>query len=106
MPCAHQLLPRLVANEVLTKEDFHPFWWLNRSLQDEFPILRIQDPDIVKVLKGRPKDDGPFAGPVTKLEVPSSTTPTVLQLDATPPVPASRANPRPTKSSIRRTRSQ
>jgi hypothetical protein len=78
MPCAHQLLPRLVANEILTKEDFHPFWWLDRSLQDEFPILRIQDPDIVKVLKGRPKDDGPFAGPVTNSETPSPAAAIVM----------------------------
>jgi hypothetical protein len=109
IPCAHQLLPKLARNEVIVKEDFHRFWWLERSLDNELSILQIKEPEVVKVLKGRPRGTGPFAAPTTKpasrpAGPPPSTAPAVLQTE-TPPVPASRDKSRPTKPSIRRTRS-
>jgi hypothetical protein len=56
--------------------------------------------------KGRTRGSGPFAGQETKApEAPPSTAPAVLQT-STPPVPASGTNPRPTKPSVRRKRSQ
>jgi hypothetical protein len=72
IPCSHTLLLFHNNKRALTKADFHPFWWLDRSLADEDAYLRIQEPDRVEVLRGRPRNSAPF---VSDLQAPLSTAP-------------------------------
>ena len=104
IPCAHQLVSKLINNGVLIKTDFHPFWWLDRNLAEEIPVLRFKEPDVVRVLKGRPRGNGPFAGSTSILNSDlslASTAPAALMVSATP----SASNQRPVKPSAHRTRS-
>ena len=104
IPCAHQLVSKLINNGVLIKTDFHPFWWLDRNLAEEIPVLRFKEPDVVRVLKGRPRGNGPFAGSTSILHSDLSlpfTAPAALMVSATP----SASNQRPVKPSARRNRS-
>jgi hypothetical protein len=75
LPCAHELrdiIKRRADGDKtakLTKSDFDKYWWLERRLDEEYPHLRLQDPDLVKG-KGRPRGSGPFA-----TSTPSATSP-------------------------------
>jgi len=73
IPCSHELLRRHEANELrLRKEDFHPYWWLERSLVDENQYLRYQEFDRTENLRGRPRNTDVFAPQPT---APRSTAP-------------------------------
>ncbi|KAI1370045.1 hypothetical protein F4677DRAFT_439492 [Hypoxylon crocopeplum] len=60
IPCAHDMLPKLEAREVIEKAEIDPYWWLDRDLADEYPHLRIQNPDVVINTRGRPRNHGAF----------------------------------------------
>ena len=70
----------------------HRFWWLDRSLDIGYSILRVEEPLVVTVLKGRPKGTGPF-GNEEATRAPPSTAPAAME------------TPRPLQPSIRRDRS-
>ena len=61
LPCSHIIFQRLRDKEFITKQDIHRFWYLERSLEVEYPLLQIIEPKVVTVLKGRPRNSGPFA---------------------------------------------
>jgi hypothetical protein len=60
IPCSHKLLDLYKEARQLQKTDFHPFWWLIRSLADEDHYLQLREPDRVEVLRGRPRNSAPF----------------------------------------------
>jgi len=95
IPCAHQLQQKHGEDDSqaadqwhLEKHDFHRFWWLdvplvrlfclssflcrsNQKQDVEDPYLRIYDPDVVTVTRGRPAAGRPFAGePAPQLQRP------------------------------------
>lgn len=78
LPCAHEIDEFLEHNDTLTRDHFDRFWWLDRPLDEEEPLFRIQDPLVVQNTRGRPQGVGPFG------EAPPSTAPAAL--GAAPPV--------------------
>ncbi|KAI9764390.1 MAG: hypothetical protein M1839_005955 [Geoglossum umbratile] len=124
LPCVHELEQMLEGdgNAKLVRSQFNKFWWLDQSLNEEEPLLRIQDPDVVQNTRGRPRGTGPFA----ESAPPPSTAPAALGT-ATALAPRghgsrgrtgrsshgygnntklSERDPQLTKLSVRRTRSQ
>jgi hypothetical protein len=62
IPCQHRLMDRRRAGNLkLEKVDFHPYWWLDRSLQDEDQYLQYHEFDRVRSLRGRPRGSTNFA---------------------------------------------
>ena len=59
--CPSRLAYRLEAGSPLDEFDVHPFWWLNRDLIDENPLLALQSPDKVTNTRGRPTNAGTFS---------------------------------------------
>ncbi|RYP48552.1 hypothetical protein DL768_005591 [Monosporascus sp. mg162] len=60
MPCSHDLFRILSEGGTVKKADWHRFWWLDRSLDDEDPFLDIEEPLEVTGSRGRPRGSGPF----------------------------------------------
>ncbi|KKO96460.1 hypothetical protein THAR02_11439 [Trichoderma harzianum] len=99
MPCAHYLAEEVIlAGKPLTIKTIHPRWWLDKPLDLNEPLLRIQDPDIVQNLRGRPRLPQNDKRPVDAGLQPISTTSSQLSL------PTSSQGSRRLNSSIRRTR--
>ncbi|CAP67728.1 uncharacterized protein PODANS_1_16160, partial [Podospora anserina S mat+] len=111
LPCLHLIHQVQKNNQVLELKDFHPFWWLERSLVDEDRYLQYQDFDRVTVLRCRPRGSDAFAPDAT---APRSTVPLGLQVQPTPtpsPPCIQRTNPQlpsttDLRQSLRRTASQ
>ena len=86
IPCRHELLERYKDGKlVLKKEDFHPYWWLERSLADEDEYLRYQEFDQVEQLRGRPRHSQAFA---SDPRAPRSTAPISTQTSVTETAPS------------------
>jgi hypothetical protein len=80
IPCSHQLFNFHEAKRCLEKSDFHPFWWLDRSLADEDHYLRLREPNRVEVLRGRPRNTAPF---VSDPKAPLSTATAIISATTT-----------------------
>ena len=112
MPCSHQLFDRYMDGRirlergqegklVLNKLDFHPYWWLERSLLDEDKYLRYHEFDRVTGLRGRPRGSTAFA---PDPRAPRSTAPLSTAQTPTPTLSTGRASG--LQPSIRRQPSQ
>ncbi|KAI1473395.1 hypothetical protein K445DRAFT_19161 [Daldinia sp. EC12] len=60
IPCTHDIIPKLKADETIKKEEIDRCWWLDRDMAEEYPHLRIQDPKVVENTRGRPRNSGSF----------------------------------------------
>ncbi|KAK3903705.1 hypothetical protein C8A05DRAFT_14340 [Staphylotrichum tortipilum] len=103
--CSHKLLDMMKRKEPITKEYIHPRWWLRQPLNLADALLNIKDPDVVKTLRGRPKNKNiPYHGN----EPPSSAEASRLSSAPQPKLPRRAANraPRPVRQSLRRNRSE
>ncbi|KAM3549338.1 hypothetical protein MY1884_008783 [Beauveria asiatica] len=97
----------------LPKDLIHTRWWLRQPLDVEEPLRRIQDPDVVQNLRGRPR-----AAVNNKINIPASLTlagtAAPIEPSQNPPIQpdlpqlgrSSRQSTRPLRSSVRRTRTQ
>jgi hypothetical protein len=60
LPCIHEILVAKEAHQALTRDQFHPQWWLRTSLQDDYQllnidsVLEIEDPPTA-ITSGRPR---------------------------------------------------
>ena len=54
-------MQKLKDKEPVTKQEIHQFWYLEHSLNTEYPLLNIKEPEVVTTLRGWPQNAGPFA---------------------------------------------
>lgn len=80
MPCSHDLFRILDTNKAVKKSDFHRFWWLDRSLDEEDPFLRIEEPLEVTSSRGRPRGGGPFSNQQQQQQQRRGTKPSAQRL--------------------------